>query len=158
MPAHRPTHTRQAVDAAGPAVLTAFRIVVGLLFICRGASSLFGVFGGAKGGGGTVPLGQWPGWWAALIQLVGGALVLLGAGTRVAALLCSGSMAYAYFTVHQEHALVPLQNGGELAVMFCWAFLAIAVLGSGPYALDRLLTRRPRAASAEPAARPTSTV
>ncbi|MFD5437311.1 DoxX family protein [Kitasatospora sp. NPDC127067] len=157
MPAHRPNHPRQTADAARPVVLTAFRIVVGLLFACHGAASLFGVLGGAKGGG-TVPLGQWPGWWAALIQLVGGALVLLGAGTRVAALLCSGSMAYAYFTVHQERALLPLQNGGEASVLFCWAFLAIAMLGSGPYALDRLLTRRPPAAAAEPAIRPTSTV
>ncbi|MFF2544620.1 DoxX family protein [Kitasatospora sp. NPDC058063] len=157
MPAHRPNHPRQTADAARPVVLTAFRIVVGLLFACHGAASLFGVLGGAKGGG-TVPLGQWPGWWAALIQLVGGALVLLGAGTRVAALLCSGSMAYAYFTVHQEHALLPLQNGGEASVLFCWAFLAIATLGSGPYALDRLPTRRPPAAAAEPAVRPTSTV
>ncbi|MFH8381602.1 DoxX family protein [Kitasatospora sp. NPDC018058] len=131
-------------------MLTAFRIVVGLLFACHCAASLFGVLGGAKGD--TVPLGQWPGWWAALIQLIGGTLVLLGVGTRTAALLCSGSMAYAYFTVHQEHALAPLQNGGEPLVMFCWAFLAIAVLGSGPYALDRALTRRSAAgAPAEPA-------
>ncbi|MER8105190.1 DoxX family protein [Kitasatospora sp. NPDC094016] len=150
MPANLPTSPQQAAEAARPLVLTAFRVVVGLLFACHGAASLFGVLGGAKGGG-TVPLGQWPGWWAALIQLVGGALVLLGVGTRTAALLCSGSMAYAYFTVHQEHSLLPLQNGGEPSVMFCWAFLAIAVLGSGPYALDRLLARR---STAEPAAQP----
>ncbi|MER7585288.1 DoxX family protein [Kitasatospora sp. NPDC097691] len=155
MSAHVPNTPREAAEAARPLVLTAFRIVVGLLFACHGAASLFGVLGGAKGGG-TVPLGQWPGWWAALIQLVGGVLVLLGAGTRTAALLCSGSMAYAYFTVHQEHALLPLQNGGEASVMFCWAFLTIAVLGSGPYALDRLLTRRAVAGPAEPAAQPTS--
>ncbi|MFJ3220533.1 DoxX family protein [Kitasatospora sp. NPDC086801] len=150
MPANLPSSPQQAAEAARPLVLTAFRIVVGLLFACHGVASVFGVLGGTKGGG-SIPLGQWPGWWAALIQLVGGALVLLGVGTRTAALLCSGSMAYAYFTVHQEHSLLPLQNGGEPSVMFCWAFLAIAVLGSGPYALDRLLTRR---TTAEPAARP----
>ncbi|MBO1416392.1 DoxX family protein [Streptomyces sp. FH025] len=157
MPAHLPPSPREAADAVRPIVLTAYRVVIGLLFACHGVSSLFGVLGGAKGGG-SVPVGQWPGWWAALIQLVGGALVLLGAGTRTAALLCSGSMAYAYFTVHQEHALLPLQNGGELSVLFCWAFLSIAVLGSGPYALDRLLARSPQARSAEPTARPTSAV
>lgn len=136
-----PTSTpQQAVDAARPIVLTVFRVVIGLLFACHGAASLFGVLGGAKGGG-SVPVGQWPGWWAALIQLVGGVLVLAGLGTRTAALLCSGSMAYAYFTVHQEHALLPLQNGGEASVLFCWAFLAIAALGSGPFAVDRLLPR-----------------
>jgi len=136
-----PASLQQALDAARPYVLTAFRAVIGLLFACHGAASLFGVFGGAKGGG-TVPVGQWPGWWAALIQLVGGVLVLAGLGTRTAAVICSGSMAYAYFTVHQEHALLPLQNNGEASVLFCWAFLAIAVLGSGPIALDRLFTGR----------------
>ncbi|MFJ7243360.1 DoxX family protein [Kitasatospora sp. NPDC098652] len=154
MPALIPPTPQQAVEAARPLVLTVFRIVVGLLFACHGAAALFGVLGGAKGGG-SIPPGQWPGWWAALIQLVGGALVLLGSGTRTAALLCSGSMAYAYFTVHQEQALLPLQNGGEPSVMFCWAFLAIAVLGSGPYSLDRLLAaRRP---AAEPSPQATST-
>ncbi|GAB2744964.1 hypothetical protein GCM10010442_76000 [Kitasatospora kifunensis] len=95
-----------------------------------------------------MPVGQWPGWWAALIQLVGGALVLLGLGTSPATLLCSGSMAYAYFTVHQELALWPIENGGELSVLFCWIFLAIAVTGPGSLALDRLLGRAPQPALA----------
>ncbi|MEV7602051.1 DoxX family protein [Kitasatospora sp. NPDC089797] len=158
MPGLIPITPRQAAEAARPLVLTVFRIVVGLLFSCHGAASLFGVLGGTKGGG-SLPPGQWPGWWAALIQLTGGALVLLGIGTRTAALLCSGSMAYAYFTVHQEHALLPLQNGGEPSVMFCWAFLTIAVLGSGPYSLDRLLAARHpagEAAAPTPAAATTS--
>ncbi|MEV7025629.1 DoxX family protein [Kitasatospora sp. NPDC093558] len=138
MSVHFPATPRAVADTARPLALTAFRVVVGFLFACHGTASLFGVLGGAKGGG-SIPLGHWPGWWAALIQLAGGTLVVLGLGTRWAALLCSGSMAYAYFTVHQQHALLPLQNGGEPSVMFCWAFLAIAVIGSGPYALDRLL-------------------
>ncbi|MGW3044048.1 DoxX family protein [Kitasatospora sp. NPDC001159] len=154
MSAHFPATSRQAAEAARPYVLAAYRVVVGLLFACHGAASLFGVLGGAKGGG-TIPFGEWPGWWAALIQLVGGALVLLGVGTRSAALLCSGSMAYAYFTVHQEHALLPLQNGGEPSVLFCWAFLTIAVLGPGPYALDQMFSaRRPEA---EPTREPSTT-
>ncbi len=58
--------------AAGP-VQSLVRIVVGFLFACHGAASLFGVLGGAVGThGGTVPFGAWPGWWAAAIQLVGG--------------------------------------------------------------------------------------
>ncbi|MFF2075850.1 DoxX family protein [Kitasatospora sp. NPDC058162] len=162
MPALIPPIPRQAVEAARPFILTVFRTVVGLLFACHGAAALFGVLGGAKGGG-SIPPGQWPGWWAALIQLTGGTLVLVGIGTRAAALLCSGSMAYAYFTVHQAHALLPLQNGGEPSVLFCWAFLAIAALGPGPYSLDRLLTSRHPAAeprpnpAAEPRPRATST-
>jgi putative oxidoreductase len=121
-----------------PLVQAAFRLLTGFLFACHGAASLFGVLGGAHGGG-TVPVLQWPGWWAAVIELVGGALVALGLFTRTAALICSGSMAYAYFSVHQSSALLPIDNGGEPAVMFCWAFLLIACLGPGAYSLGTLL-------------------
>ncbi|MGK5733691.1 DoxX family protein [Streptomyces sp. URMC 124] len=133
----------QRLDAARPYVLSAFRIVVGLLFACHGAASLFGVLGGAAGSnGGTIAAGTWPGWYAAVIQLVAGALVLLGAGTRSAALIASGSMAYAYFDVHQSMALWPIQNGGEASAMFCWAFLLLVFTGPGALSLDRLFSRR----------------
>jgi putative oxidoreductase len=122
-------------------VLGLFRAVVGLLFLCHGAASLFGVLGGAMGGG-TIPAGTWPGWYAAVIQLVAGGLVMLGIGTRSAAFLASGSMAYAYFKVHQPEALFPLQNHGEASAMFCWAFLLLVFTGPGALALDRLLAPR----------------
>ncbi|WP_168221027.1 DoxX family protein [Actinomadura sp. WMMA1423] len=136
------------VDRLAEPVLSLFRAVVGLLFLCHGAASLFGVLGGNRGSGHAVELAAWPGWWAALIQLVCGALVLAGLCTRPAAVLASGSMAYAYFTVHQPHALLPLRNGGESAAMFCWAFLLVAVLGPGAWSLDAVLASRRR----EPAA------
>ncbi|MFB7948981.1 DoxX family protein [Kitasatospora phosalacinea] len=128
------TTARTTAAAARPHLIALHRAVVGLLFACHGAASLFGVLGGAHGGG-TVAVGTWPGWYAAVIQLACGVLVVLGLGTRAAALVASGSMAYAYFTVHQENALFPLQNGGEPAVLFCWAFLLIAALGPGSFAL-----------------------
>ncbi|GII21582.1 DoxX family protein [Planosporangium mesophilum] len=124
-----------------------YRMVIGLLFLCHGLASLFGVLGGAFGAGHTVAAGTWPGWWAALIQLVTGGLVLVGFLTRPAALLASGSMAFAYFTVHQERGLWPIQNGGELAALFCWSFLLIVVVGPGRWSVDRLLGR----ARSEPA-------
>ncbi len=126
-----------------------FRAVVGLLFACHGAATLFGVLGGPMNGH-TPHFAQFPGWWAAAIQFAGGLLVLVGLGTRGAALLCSGSMAYAYFTVHQEHALLPIQNGGEPAAMFCWAFLLVAVVGPGAFALDGVRPGRSRVASPRP--------
>ncbi|MFF7727693.1 DoxX family protein [Streptomyces sp. NPDC008001] len=133
----------ERLDAARPYVLSAFRVVIGLLFTCHGAASLFGVLGGAAGThGGTIPAGTWPGWYAAAIQLVAGVLVLLGAGTRSAALIASGSMAYAYFDVHQSMALWPIQNGGEASAMFCWGFLLLVFTGPGALSLDRLFSRR----------------
>ncbi|MFI2199791.1 DoxX family protein [Streptomyces sp. NPDC020192] len=131
------------LNSAQPYVIGLFRIVVGLLFAVHGVASLFGVLGGAAGtDGGTIPSGTWPGWYAAVIQLVAGALVLLGLGTRGAALIASGSMAYAYFDVHQQAALWPIQNGGELSVLFCWAFFLMVFTGSGAFGLDRLFGRR----------------
>ncbi|MYR41786.1 DoxX family protein [Streptomyces sp. SID5910] len=130
------------LDSAQPYALGLFRIVVGLLFACHGAASLFGVLGGASGGGGTIEAGTWPGWYAAVIQLVAGGFVLLGLGTRAAAVVASGSMAYAYFKVHQPGALWPMENGGEASAMFCWAFLLLAFTGSGAFGLDRALSRR----------------
>ncbi|MFI8516776.1 DoxX family protein [Streptomyces sp. NPDC085481] len=129
------------LDQARPYALGLFRIVIGLLFACHGAASLFGVLGGAMGGG-TVPTGTWPGWYAAVIQLVAGVLVLAGLGTRTAALIASGSMAYAYFKVHQPEGLFPLQNGGDGAALFCWAFLLLVFTGPGALALDRLFGAR----------------
>ncbi|MER5377917.1 DoxX family protein [Streptomyces sp. NPDC002553] len=143
------------LDSAQPYALGLFRIVVGLLFACHGAASLFGVLGGAVGtDGGTVSAGTWPGWYAAVIQLVGGTLVMLGLGTRAAAFIASGSMAYAYFKVHQPEALWPMQNGGEASAMFCWAFLLLVFTGSGAFGLDRLFSRRTAGQrEQEPAAR-----
>lgn len=125
------------LNHAQPYALGLFRIVVGLLFACHGAASLFGFFEKE-----TVPTGTWPGWFAAVIQLVGGVLVMLGLGTRIAALVASGSMAYAYFKVHQPDGLFPMENNGEPAAMFCWAFLLIVFTGPGAMALDQLFASR----------------
>lgn len=133
---------------AGP-IWSLFRIVVGLLFTLNGAGTVFGVLGAA--GKDAAPLGQWPSWWAGLIQVVCGLLVLAGLFTTPAAVLASGSMAYAYFTVHQPQALLPSQNGGASAALYCWSFLAIAVIGGGPWSLDAALRRR---SGAKPAAEP----
>jgi putative oxidoreductase len=147
-----PATTRlPALDGAAPSVaasrlagpyLSVFRTVIALLFVLHGTASLFGIFGGSKGTGGHVAFGTWPSWWAAVIQLVAGGLVLLGLFTRPAALLCSGSMAYAYFTVHAPKSLWLVVNGGEAAALYCWGFLTVAVLGAGAWSLDGVLARR----------------
>ncbi|MFE3452293.1 DoxX family protein [Nonomuraea sp. NPDC059194] len=126
----------KSVDTAGPYVLSLWRIVVAFLFACHGAAKLFGVLGGEK-----VPVAAWPLWYAGVIEFVGGGLILVGLATRVVAVICSGEMAFAYFTAHQPRALWPLENEGELAAIYSWSFLLIAVLGPGAWALDTLLGR-----------------
>lgn len=131
---------------------SAYRVVVGFLMACHGASSLFGFPVSEP----TVSPGHWPGGVAALLQFVFGCLVMVGLWTRTSAVILSGTMAYAYFSVHQEKALLPMANGGEPAALFAWAFLAIALIGPGPLALDALMSRfrtdggpAPRAAIAD---------
>lgn len=116
------------------AALGIFRIVIGLLWALHGTSKLFNL---PPGKNGAVPFGTWPYWWAGLIELVVGVLVALGVFTRIAALIGAGTMAYAYFTVHQPKGLLPIQNGGEPAVLFCFAFLLIAFAGAGAFAIQR---------------------
>ncbi|MEU6098108.1 DoxX family protein [Streptomyces sp. NPDC047079] len=143
------------INRAQPYAIGLFRIVIGLLFACHGAASLFGVLGGAMGPqGGTVPTGAWPFWYAAVIQLVAGALALLGLGTRAVAFVASGSMAFAYFDIHQPAALWPIQNGGEQSVLFCWSFLLLVFTGSGAFGLDRLLAPRSATAAEERTSEP----
>lgn len=138
----RPTTTSTTTPATRTrpqaAVLGAVRIVVSFLFLSHGLQGLFGAFGGIDGDGAAVPALAWPSWWASVICLVGGALVFTGLLTRPAALVCSGAMAYAYFTVHLPLALFPLENQGEQAALFSWVFLLIAVSGPGSWALDNL--------------------
>lgn len=78
---------------SGP-VLSLFRMVIGFMFLVHGTASMFGVFGGNRGTGRAVEFLAWPSWWAALIQVVCGGLVMIGLFSRAGATLASGSMAY----------------------------------------------------------------
>ncbi len=76
---------------------------------------------------------------AGIIELVGGALITVGLFTRIAAFICAGEMAFAYWLGHvgRSHSLFPAVNGGDAAVLFCFVFLYIAAAGPGPWALSR---------------------
>ena len=129
------THTLDTqLDRHSSTALGVFRIIVGLLFTLHGTSKLFGWPSSATG---TVPVGTWPFWWAGVIELVVGLLVGLGLFTRLAALIGSGEMAFAYFTQHQPKAFWPIENGGELAVLYCFVLLLIAFTGAGAFAVGR---------------------
>jgi putative oxidoreductase len=125
------------------------RIVAGLLFICPGGMKLFGWFGGMPGppaAGGLSPLMVLAG----LIEVFGGALILLGLFTRPVAFIAAGEMAFAYFIGHFPRGFWPIQNHGEPAVLFCFIYLFLAANGAGPWSLDHLI-RRPRAAEPDDA-------
>ncbi|MZD59029.1 DoxX family protein [Streptomyces sp. SID5606] len=116
--------------ARQPLVLGLFRIVLGLLFTSEGAATVFGLLDRPAS-----PVGEWPFWYAGVIELAAGALVLVGALTRGAAFLASGIMAFAYFTEHQKDGLFPLQNGGLAPALFCWGFLLLVFFGPGALSL-----------------------
>ena|SRR6476620_7638295 len=111
-----------------------FRIVVGLLFVCHGAQKVLGMFGGQKA---TAPLMIVGGW----IELLAGLLIAIGLFAAVAAFIASGEMAVAYFMAHAPHGWVPLVNHGELAVVYCFAFLFIAARGSGLWSVDAVRSK-----------------
>jgi putative oxidoreductase len=112
----------------------ALRIVSGFMFACHGAQKLFGAFGGVPGM--DIPTFSLV-WFAGVIELVAGALIAIGVRTQIAAFICSGEMAVAYFMAHQPHGALPIQNKGEVAVLYCFVFLYLATNGGGPFGLER---------------------
>lgn len=135
------TELETKLNSFAPIVLSAFRIVFGLLLTVHGTSKLF-AWPIAPGAGGAVPPGTWPFWYAGVIELVLGLLLVAGLFTRVAAFIASGEMAFAYFTQHQPTGLWPIENGGELAVLNCFGFFLLVFLGGGSIAVDAVRKRR----------------
>lgn len=117
-----------------PAVLSLFRVVIGLLFVFHGTSKLFGWPTGP-----IATVGSWPLFYAGVIEIVCGLLVTVGLFTRIAAFIASGAMAVGYFMVHLPNGLMPLTNGGEMAVVYCFALFLLFFTGGGAYALDSRL-------------------
>jgi putative oxidoreductase len=120
------------LKAHGDTIYGLMRIVVGLTFLCHGLQKLFGMFGGMPAGIEMNPLL----YTAGTIELVGGTLIMIGLRAGWAAFICSGTMAAAYFLAHQKDGALPIQNHGELAVVYCWVFLYIASRGSGKLSVD----------------------
>jgi len=111
------------------------RIVAGALFAMHGAQKLFGVLGGQAQTGNTMMLT------AGIIEFVGGLFIALGVWAGYAGFIASGEMAVAYFISHASKGGTPLENRGELAVIYCFLFLYIASKGSGLLSLDSLMGR-----------------
>ncbi|OBC11105.1 phosphoribosylaminoimidazolecarboxamide formyltransferase [Mycobacterium sp. 852013-50091_SCH5140682] len=141
------TNLDARLNTVSPAVISLFRIVFGLLYTIHGAQKLFAWPVGMPDDAGNlvgsaVPVGTWPYWYGGLIEFVLGLLILTGLFTRIAAFFASGEMAFAYFTQHQPKGLLPIQNGGELAVLYCFGFFLLVFIGGGAYALDAVRRKR----------------
>jgi putative oxidoreductase len=116
-----------------PQILGILRIVVGLLFLEHGMAKLlhFPVVPMFANGPLSPMLLA-----SGIIELAGGALVALGLFSRIAAFICSGQMAVAYFMVHFPQGFYPILNGGELAIVYCFTFLYLAAAGPGAFAVN----------------------
>ena len=121
------------INTWSPRLLSVLRIVTGLLFLQHGTAKLFGVPHVAMFDG--LQLFSLMGL-AGILEVGGGLLIILGLWTRPTAFILSGFMAMAYFMAHAPKAFLPLVNQGELAVLYCFAFLYFAVAGAGTLSID----------------------
>ncbi|MFQ5804725.1 MAG: DoxX family protein [Candidatus Methylomirabilales bacterium] len=132
-------HPRSKYQSLG---LNLLRIMTGFLFMPHGAQKLFGLFGGFGGQSGvTAPLFSLLGL-AGCLEFFGGVAILLGLFTRPVAFILSGQMAVAYFMAHVPKGFWPVQNRGELAVLYSFVFLFLAAAGGGGLSVDRLLRKQ----------------
>lgn len=123
-----------------PRLLSLMRIILAFLFTAHGSQKLF-----------NLPPGKMPTpelvsivGLAGVLEFGGGVLLLIGLFTRPVAFLLSGTMAVAYFMAHAPQGFLPIVNGGELAVVYCWVFLYLAAAGGGPWSVDALMGQRSR--------------
>lgn len=115
-------------------IYAVMRIVFGFVFMLYGTQKLFDWPSSGKPAtalGGLMLV-------AAIIELVGGFLIMIGFFSSIFAFIASGEMAIAYFMAHQPNGALPVQNGGVAAVLFCFAFLYVASRGSGVWSVDSL--------------------
>ena len=117
-----------------PRVLSILRIVAAFIFLLHGTQKLF-AFPGPPPGGNLPPLLSQYGI-GAVIELVGGLLLLLGVFTRPVAFLLAGEMAVAYWQFHFPRNLWPTLNGGDAAILYCFVFFYIFFAGPGPWSVD----------------------
>ena len=119
-----------------PRVLSVLRIVAALLFFEHGTTKLLG-FPPSDHSPEFLSLS----WIAGALELVGGALLIVGLFTRPVAFILSGEMAFAYWMAHAPQSAFPLANGGDAAILYCFVFLYLAFAGGGPWSLDALRRR-----------------
>lgn len=133
--------SRPSAVALAPVAHVVLRAGTGLLFMQHGLQKLFGMFGGFGGTPGAhAPIASMMGL-AGALEVGGGLLLVLGFLTRPVALILMVEMVYAYASVHLPHGGWPIQNGGELALLYAFIFAFLATHGPGPYAVDTSIRR-----------------
>lgn len=120
------------LNAWQPRILSVLRIMAGLLFLQHGLVKHFAFPGPFMR---QIQSGELV-WYAGIIEIVGGVLLVLGLLTRPTALICSGLMAFAYFIGHAGRGFYPILNGGNLAILYSFVFLYLAFARGGPWSLD----------------------
>ena len=121
-------------------MLSVMRIVVGLVYLQHGLQKMIGFPPTTAAHPGMFTLL----WFAGMIETIGGTLLVLGLLTRPAAFVVAGELAVIYFYAHFPRSFWPAANGGNLAIVYCFAFLYIFFAGPGPWSLDRLIFGRAR--------------
>ncbi|MDZ4112890.1 MAG: DoxX family protein [Brevundimonas sp.] len=122
-----------------PTALAGLRIITGLMFMQHGTQKIFSFPAEARG---PFELMSQMGI-GGVLELVGGALIVLGLFTRPVAFLLSGMMAVAYFQFHaMSGGLFPMVNGGELAALYCWVYLYLVFAGPGAFSVDGILAKK----------------
>ncbi|HEU4968113.1 DoxX family protein [Sphingomonas sp.] len=116
-----------------PRMLALLRIMAALLFMEHGLMKLFHFPAAQPGAPDPLPMMLMI---AALIEVIGGALLVLGLFTRPVAFVCAGEMAVAYFMAHAPQSFWPAINGGDAAILFCFVFLYLAAAGGGAWGID----------------------
>jgi putative oxidoreductase len=126
------------LTAWSPRVLSLLRIITALLFMEHGLMKLIHFPAAQPGAPDPLPPFMLA---AALIEVVGGALVAAGLFARAVAFICSGEMAVAYFMAHAPKSFWPAINQGDAAILFCFVFLYLACAGGGSWSVDRALRK-----------------
>jgi putative oxidoreductase len=115
-------------------LLSVLRIVVGLLLLTHGTTKYLNFPVGPMNNASPLTMGGAAG----ILELIGGALLIVGLFTRPAAFILSGMCAVAYFYAHAPHGFFPILNGGEPAVLYCFVLLYLAAAGGGAWSADRM--------------------
>jgi putative oxidoreductase len=128
----------EALTAWAPRALSVLRIITGLMIIQHGMAKLLG-FPVVANFANLSPFSLIGA--AGFIELIGGALLIIGLFTQPVAFIVSGEMAFAYFIAHAPKSFFPLVNGGTLAIAFCFTCLYLSTAGAGPWSVDATMKR-----------------